>query len=102
MLAVTVAPSPAAIAPGTPEVAGNDVDEDCDGVDSCYVDADLDGVYELAITDWSLSTDAGGLSLWPVPVTLLLRSASGSASDFLVCCTWRSFRSAWSANTTSI
>ena len=30
--------------PGAPEIPANGLDEDCDAVDHCYVDADLDGV----------------------------------------------------------
>ena len=29
--------------PGASEVPGNDLDDDCDGLASCYVDADYDG-----------------------------------------------------------
>lgn len=38
-----------------------------------FVDLDLDGVYELVVDDWSLSTDNGGLALWPVSITRVLR-----------------------------
>ena len=29
--------------PGNPEVVGDGIDQDCDGLESCYVDSDLDG-----------------------------------------------------------
>ncbi len=40
------------------------------------VDADLDGAYELTLSDWSLSADPGGIVWWPpVAITRVLRWA---------------------------
>ena len=42
---MTAGPGPGAdgIYPGAPEIPGDGVDQDCDGVDDCYVDLDGDG-----------------------------------------------------------
>lgn len=49
--------------PGATELAGNATDEDCDGQELCYVDADQDGVGSTETTlSSTLTCDSGGLS----------------------------------------
>ncbi|MCC6621332.1 MAG: lamin tail domain-containing protein [Deltaproteobacteria bacterium] len=43
---------------GTSELVGDDVDEDCDGLVSCYVDADGDGFGTSAVTTTPIAEDA--------------------------------------------
>ncbi|MCB9680435.1 MAG: putative metal-binding motif-containing protein [Alphaproteobacteria bacterium] len=53
----------AAVYPGAPEVPGNGIDENCDGAEVCYVDADADGFgSSLSRTSSVLTCVAPGLS----------------------------------------
>jgi hypothetical protein len=51
------APTDGAIHPGAAELVGDGVDQDCDGVESCYVDADNDGVRASGGTVASVDSD---------------------------------------------
>ncbi len=50
--------SGAAFYPGAYDVPGNGIDEDCDLVDDCYLDADNDGVGSTIVTGASLDCDS--------------------------------------------
>ena len=44
--------------PGASEVPGNDLDDDCDGLASCYVDADYDGYgQDGVVQEWEWNAD---------------------------------------------
>ena len=48
----------ASVYPGAPELGGDGVDQDCDGLESCFIDGDLDGVggtAEVQTSDFSCS-----------------------------------------------
>ena len=49
------------IYPGAPEIIGDDVDQNCDGTVSCYVDLDNDG-YGAATSDESIYTATNGIA----------------------------------------
>lgn len=48
--------SSTAIKPGAPEITGDEVDSNCDGMETCYVDADRDG-YAVSTTVSSSDSD---------------------------------------------
>jgi MYXO-CTERM domain-containing protein len=47
----------AAVHPGATEIAGDDVDQDCDGTEACYADNDNDGHVDASSTVASADTD---------------------------------------------
>ena len=52
--------SSALVYPGGPEIVADSVDQDCDGVDACYADADGDGYGTTAVVDGSSLDCSGG------------------------------------------
>ncbi|MBM4390337.1 MAG: VCBS repeat-containing protein [Deltaproteobacteria bacterium] len=55
--------SDAAVSPATPEVPGDGIDNDCNGADECYTDADGDGFgVDLVANDDGDCTDSGEAS----------------------------------------
>ena len=50
--------------PGAAEITGNEIDDDCDGTERCYVDGDGDG-YGSAASVLSVDVDCGGLGEAP-------------------------------------
>lgn len=76
--ALDCAPQDPAVWPGAPEVPGDGLDQDCDGVDTCFVDEDGDGFGgEALVADGDLDCDNGSAATSSRPGDCDDRPATG-------------------------